>query len=337
MARPHRHHGVAPDAFRLLARFDRAAQRTRRRRAVGPRDTDPDAVHDVRVAARRLTAALRTWRPLLHGKPRRSAQERLRDVRRTLGPVREAEVHAAALAARVAALPGLARTALRPLAAVLWRHVRRLRRDTQQAVARRQVLRIDRDVRAAFHGARPDAAMLERARARLTRGVARTRAALRAAAAPGATGELRHDARIAVKKLRYAIDAWTRVTGEDSGWPQGLAALQRDLGDANDAAGLIAVIRRLTRGDRPRATAARPLLLALARDRDQALAQFLARTGDTAWLSSRTPSRASPRAASAPAPSARRRSRPAPAPPTVPSSSPRTPAAPAPRAARSRA
>jgi len=89
----------APIGARLMddlsARTDAlvaAAQRTRDR-------TGGDAVHDLRVASRRLSEALALWRELLAPEGARRARRSLRRLRRAVGPVRELEVNLDQLAA----------------------------------------------------------------------------------------------------------------------------------------------------------------------------------------------------------------------------------------------
>lgn len=53
---------------------------------------DPDAVHDARVATRRLTAALDLLEPCLPDRPRKKFARVLRKLRRALGPLRDLDV-----------------------------------------------------------------------------------------------------------------------------------------------------------------------------------------------------------------------------------------------------
>ena len=56
------------------------------------RSFDADAVHDARVATRRLTAALDLLEPRLPAKPRKKFARGLRKLRRALGPLRDLDV-----------------------------------------------------------------------------------------------------------------------------------------------------------------------------------------------------------------------------------------------------
>ena len=65
----------------------------------------PDAVHALRVTARRLRSALATFRPLLDRERTDPLRARLRELLHVLGAVRDAEVLAARLQDRIAAEP----------------------------------------------------------------------------------------------------------------------------------------------------------------------------------------------------------------------------------------
>ncbi|WP_189113622.1 CYTH and CHAD domain-containing protein [Pilimelia terevasa] len=88
-----------------ISGYLRAQRDTLLRHEPGVRAGDPDAVHDMRVAVRRLRSTLQTFRPLLDaaaGEPLRAELKWLADL---LGEVRDADVQAARLAEAVAALP----------------------------------------------------------------------------------------------------------------------------------------------------------------------------------------------------------------------------------------
>src|SRR5438128_2020420 len=74
-----------PIADRLRASFKRRvaefAAAARRVRA----GADSEAIHDLRVAVRRLLAALKVWRVLMPARERRAATRELRRLRRRVG------------------------------------------------------------------------------------------------------------------------------------------------------------------------------------------------------------------------------------------------------------
>lgn len=82
------HPTPAPSLARALSERAAALPKQLRRALRG----DVEAVHDTRVATRRLKAALDLLRPLLPDGPRSQFAKGLRQVRRTLGPVRDVDV-----------------------------------------------------------------------------------------------------------------------------------------------------------------------------------------------------------------------------------------------------
>lgn len=71
----------------------------------GVRDDEPDAVHDVRVASRRLRSALRTFEPLLDASRAQAMRVELKWLGDELGGPRDAEVLLERLLTEVAELP----------------------------------------------------------------------------------------------------------------------------------------------------------------------------------------------------------------------------------------
>ena len=92
-------------------------------------DLDSEAVHDLRVACRRLRAALQFLGPLAGPLPARPLANRLARLARKLGAVRDLDLHNSALEARAARLPPASRQSLRAC-------VDRLRRQREQAHSR---------------------------------------------------------------------------------------------------------------------------------------------------------------------------------------------------------
>src|SRR5207302_6077556 len=71
----------------------------------GVRDGDPEAVHDMRVATRRMRSTLRTFRPLLDATRTEPLRRELHWLAGLLGAVRDGDVMAARLAEAIAAEP----------------------------------------------------------------------------------------------------------------------------------------------------------------------------------------------------------------------------------------
>src|SRR5437879_3826482 len=75
-------------------------------------DADPDAIHDVRVATRRLAATLGACRPAFQARPRKRAMRALRRMRRAAGALRDRQVHLKLLDDTASAIPPAARPVL---------------------------------------------------------------------------------------------------------------------------------------------------------------------------------------------------------------------------------
>lgn len=93
----------AAEGARLVALRHLEAARLARRR-LGDRD-DGEALHDFRVALRRLRTGLRSFRPQLDPVVSRKARRRLRDLSRSTGGARDAEVQIAWIQERRKELP----------------------------------------------------------------------------------------------------------------------------------------------------------------------------------------------------------------------------------------
>jgi CHAD domain-containing protein len=248
--------------------------------ARGLRAHDAEAAHDGRVTARRLETALSLWRPALRTDAADRARRALRRMRRSLSRVRDLEVHLAAL-----------RPMLRPLTADDARIARWLERIERRTVRARELAaervspsrarRVQKWIEAASENAAESSAV-DAVRERL----ARREAAFRERAAHALESpepERLHQARIALKKLRYALES-----AQGPAMPEGelrdeaaqLRAVQRTLGQIQDAATLS---RRLTRrlrrwrarGHASAASRVEPLLAPLATDGARAVEALL--------------------------------------------------------------
>jgi len=234
---------LCEDGQRLLGRLERAVRRTRR-------GGDPESVHDVRVATRKLEAALDLWRPMLPRRRRRRARRALGVLRRGLATAREASVSLNRLRERFGSLPAEARIAAALLQDCLQQRVERLEGRTARRCARRVVERVRHRFELAWEGLALGEAsgpsFLEAGRARLSRRRRRGYAAL-AEAAAGGTNELLHSGRVAAKRWRYvlerlaAADPTTDISEET--W---LEAVQESLGRIQDLAVLRERAARLT-------------------------------------------------------------------------------------------
>lgn len=193
---------------------------------------DPDAIHHARVATRRLREVL----PLVESGGRgRKLRRGVRRLTRALGPVRELDVALETLDALAGEVP-------RPAVARL-RQVLRLERRRLYGAMSREVARVDPDtlrrraVAAARRSRRVDTA------ARTARRAGRLRSAIENAGSIYLPDRL-HEVRIAVKKLRYALELVRDVSGARATARLGrLKAAQDLLGRMHDLEVLIARVR----------------------------------------------------------------------------------------------
>jgi CHAD domain-containing protein len=219
-----------------------------RRQLPGARNGDVRSVHQARVATRRLREAL----PLIRaGKPGRRLERVARELTSVLGTVRELDV-------ALEMLDGLARTEGVPSAAVTCLHRAvanerdALQRDSAGRIdeydmerLERKVLRTlerkgDRQVRAVDRQAQISAA-----RRRAARRAARLEAAMDSAGAIYLPERL-HQVRIAIKKLRYALEIARDLSGSRAeARIRTLQRMQDLLGRMHDLEVLIARTRGL--------------------------------------------------------------------------------------------
>lgn len=203
---------------------------------------DAAALHDVRVATRRLREALRLVGG--HARERRKLGQRLRRVTRALGPVREIDVSRSLLTTLAGSLPGLSDVCARldlALAEVgVARRTRFLKRIDETDVAR-LVERVRRHL-ARSRGARP----VDRSRLALRLADRADRVA-RAAETAGAiyAPERLHVLRIETKKLRYALEIarQLRIAGAASAIRR-VKQHQDLLGELHDLQVLATYVRR---------------------------------------------------------------------------------------------
>ncbi len=206
------------------------------------RETE-ESVHQMRVALRRLRAALGLFRVALSGTALTSAAARAQSIARALGDARDGDVFLEMLATG----PGDAEDA--PDLAML-RVAARQRRDAGYSCASKilkdaaTTLFVD-DLRrllaardwSVMPGAEAAGSARDFARNALSRLKKRARRKFRDLAAQ--TPEERHEARIALKKLRYAAEFFEDLFGRQKAARaciRALAALQDGLGGFNDLA-----------------------------------------------------------------------------------------------------
>jgi CHAD domain-containing protein len=204
---------------------------------------DPEALHDFRVALRRLRSALRAWRPQLAGAVAKRTRRRLRAIARATGRSRDLEVHLAWVRSRG---QGLREYQQAGVAWLLGRMEAQKVRADQRLERRliRDFSRAEAKLRAGLSGARvtvvpplpvPHAATGAAVLGRLASDLG-TELANRLVVVRSIADQVEaHQARIAGKRLRYVLEPVApRIEGAPAIIAQ-LKALQDGLGRLHDA------------------------------------------------------------------------------------------------------
>ena len=229
----------------LVAYLHKQADALRRQDIAIRRDL-PDAVHQARVASRKLRATLKNFRPLL----RRAEVEPLRGdlqwFERKLSTARDVEVLSEQLHGEVGSVP--VEQVLGPVAAHLTAHFAREEATAADTVARtmtskryfRMLARVDALLsepplrkRARGKAAKVLRASVRKAWRRVERSVRRAESATAGPELDAALHQARKDAR----RARYAADVLRPVSGKRvRRWRKHLKAVQTALGEHQDAA-----------------------------------------------------------------------------------------------------
>ncbi|MEC3976710.1 CYTH and CHAD domain-containing protein [Amycolatopsis sp. H20-H5] len=224
------------------------------RNDVGVRRGTADSVHQLRVAARRLRSALKSFPHLLDRAVTRPLAEELKWLGGTLGPARDTEVMAALLRAELAELaPELV---LGSVDRSLTRHFAREAEEARDAALRAlDSKRYTRLLRALDELVErpPVTRRGRRGTKELRHGLVKAERKLRrsVSAADGAEqgrdlDVALHEVRKKAKQARYAADALRPVTGRKLGeWRKGVKALQSTLGEHHDTVVARDVLRLL--------------------------------------------------------------------------------------------
>ncbi len=218
----------------LEARLEEVAPR------VLAHETDDEAVHDLRVALRRMRTVLEIGRDVLGPFHADEVRRALRDVHRATGALRDEEVLLALLGSLGVEHPDVA--------AWLdgrWRRERRLRRDLVRLL-QSGALGGGRQLLSALLAFRIKPSRDKRVHKYARRAVesARREVDRRRGARPDDPDAL-HRLRIAHKRLRYTVETFADVLPEDLAvLAQGAARMQSRLGDLHDVDVGIVCVRR---------------------------------------------------------------------------------------------
>lgn len=196
---------------------------------------DPEAVHDMRVACRRLRTALRVFGPKVAPVHARRLHDHLARLARRLGVVRDLDVHEAALAGEAARLPAAEQRALAGYLVRQREERRRAHAKLLTALAAPGFPRLVRELESFAERAAPTtggpAVPAPRAVAPLIRRQLKRLRRLGRTVPAGAPDRDLHRLRIRCKKLRYTCEFL-----QDSGRPS-FAAFASRLAQLQDALG----------------------------------------------------------------------------------------------------
>lgn len=216
-------------------------------KAVDPavrRDAE-DAVHQMRVASRRLRSALKTFRPHLAGARTDDVRGELRWLGRVLGDARDAEVLHARLRERLDAEPTAPGTAvaLARIATTMQARYEQAHAEVLRQLDGDRYLRLIDDLDLMLddppltdRAHRPADQELPRRVRKVWRSVRRLHQAAEAAGTAAERETALHEVRKAAKRARYAAEALRPVVGEDAErFAAAMEHLQEVLGEYRDS------------------------------------------------------------------------------------------------------
>jgi CHAD domain-containing protein len=239
--------GRSPEEGARLVALDLLAQAGAASHRLGDAE-DAEALHDFRVAVRRLRSTLRAFRPWLRGSLRKRRERQLRKLARATGAARDAEVQLAWLAEQKAKLKPHHRPALAWLRQRLEARRDQGYEEVRRAVAHRFARlgpRMAEDLgtyQARVQPAEGTGTFASGLASLLRQQAAALREALLAVAGPDDVEDA-HRARIEGKRLRYLLEPLRGSPRADSeAAVTGLKALQDVLGELHDAHVLEAAI-----------------------------------------------------------------------------------------------
>jgi inorganic triphosphatase YgiF len=213
---------------------------------------DPEALHDMRVATRRLRAAVRAFRPGMLKRLRHYLSEELTWLGRLLGAVRDLDVQLQHLASYTAAQPAEGRDLLHGFRGYLEAERRARRGEMLAALDSPRYLRVLVEIEAFARG---DARLHSYKRSAHELVAAMGRRSIQKALerllkdggdiTPAAAPEELHALRIRAKRTRYLLEFLRELTGrEGKRLVKQLVRLQDELGAHQDAIVAIANVRR---------------------------------------------------------------------------------------------
>jgi CHAD domain-containing protein len=202
--------------------------------------TDPEGVHSMRVASRRLRSALRDFMPYLRKRPLAHVLKQLRSIADALGEVRDQDVAIESLEAMVSKAPAQFSSGLKQFIETR-KQVREQVRDELKAILEGSELKqlesefiAGVDAAAATHAGSPAITFQTMSREIILERLKEFEALSVGLLNPFEIETL-HEMRIAAKRLRYALELFQQCWGRAiSGYAKRIARIQGALGDLHD-------------------------------------------------------------------------------------------------------
>lgn len=204
--------------------------------------SDPEGVHSMRVASRRLRSALRDFMPYLRKRGVNSVQKRLRNVAGALGEVRDHDVAIMALEELDKRAPSDVSDALKRVIDTRRALREKSREELKAALDKTQLDKLQSDFVAAVDAAtatqgsppQPQITYLKMSRAVILDRLKELEKLSIDLYKPFEIETL-HEMRIAAKRLRYAVELFQRCWGRSvSTYAKRAARMQTALGDLHD-------------------------------------------------------------------------------------------------------
>jgi CHAD domain-containing protein len=202
--------------------------------------TDPEGVHSMRVASRRLRSALRDFMPYLRKRPLASVLKQLRNIADALGEVRDQDVAIDALEDMAAHAPADLSSGLKPFIDSRKKVRDQAREELQVILEASELTQLESefiggvDDATATRPGSPAISFLTMSQEIILDRLKEFEALSNGLLNPFEIETL-HDMRIAAKRLRYAIELFQQCWGRSmSGYAKRIARIQTALGDLHD-------------------------------------------------------------------------------------------------------
>jgi CHAD domain-containing protein len=206
---------------------------------------DPEGVHDMRVASRRLREALNDFSPYLRNRPVKEATKSIRKLADALGEVRDQDVAIMALQKLDAGVPPEVATTLDSVIRLREANRTKTRRELRKALSRVALKRLAngftstieaavRSKRSSSGSSEGELRYVDIARVILAERLKDVEELSDAFYEPLRIKPL-HKLRIATKRLRYALELFEQCLGDETlGFAKKIARLQESLGELHD-------------------------------------------------------------------------------------------------------